>query len=129
MTIKFDACNGEHTIKREHLDEEGERTLYDAAEFDLWAAGYVKIAHLAKFLARIERHTDIAGKEMIDDFEDFLSEGPAVEDSTADPKGEAAPSDPHPLQVRWFCKDCNHEVVGRVCDACGDPQSSEDPTS
>jgi len=64
--IHFQACNGLHTIKREHLDEEGGRTTFDADEHDLWQAGYVKVA-------TVREHIEANDLEAL---EDFFCEGP-----------------------------------------------------
>jgi hypothetical protein len=56
-SIHFQACNGLHMIKREHLDEEGDRTTHDADEHDLWQAGYVRIELVHRLTTAImEQH-------------------------------------------------------------------------
>jgi hypothetical protein len=52
--ITFMGCDGEHRIKREHLDEEGETTLFDAEPFDMWRAGYADIKQVEAFVTRME---------------------------------------------------------------------------
>jgi hypothetical protein len=88
MTIQYEACNGTHTIKREHLDEEGERTTYNVTEWDMWRAGYIDPARLETLLHAISEtgcecpgsHADTCPVLIAEALEDFIAEGPDADE-------------------------------------------------